>query len=143
MTKLGLNAARDASHKKVVDIEFEPKGNTDLDKPKFGKDDPDNQPHEGGNTWAGGVSSLFLNSNLLNSVLQTGGRDTAGMGGRGGYMRLYKGHPIKQVEHWPNGFSQFNILIRFLMPSRRMSQNTFKNKHGKWQNKSLRVDLKS
>lgn len=28
---------------------------------------------------------------------QTGGRDTAGLGGRGGYMRLFKGHDIKQV----------------------------------------------
>ena len=28
---------------------------------------------------------------------QSGGRDTAGMGGRGGYMRLFKGHDIKQV----------------------------------------------
>ena len=30
-------------------------------------------------------------------ISQTGGRDTAGMGGRGGYKRLYKGHDIKQV----------------------------------------------
>ena len=34
----------------------------DLDSPKHGKMDPDNAPHVGGNTWAGG----------------TGGRDTAG-----------------------------------------------------------------
>ena len=32
-----------------------------------GKFDPDNKPHVGGNQWAGG----------------TGGRDTAGLGGRG------------------------------------------------------------
>jgi von Willebrand factor A domain-containing protein 8 len=30
-------------------------------------------------------------------IIQTGGRDTAGMGGRGGYKRLYKGHDIKQI----------------------------------------------
>ena len=35
----------------------------DLDSPKHGKMDPDNAPHVGGNTWAGG----------------TGGRDTAGI----------------------------------------------------------------
>ena len=37
------------------------------DAPKHGKEDPDNTPHVGGNTWAGG----------------TGGRDTAGLGGKG------------------------------------------------------------
>jgi hypothetical protein len=35
---------------------------------KHGKEDPNNDPHVGGNTWAGG----------------TGGRDTAGLGGKGG-----------------------------------------------------------
>ncbi len=30
-------------------------------------------------------------------LMQTGGRDTAGMGGRGGYKRLWKGGDIKQV----------------------------------------------
>ena len=34
----------------------------DVSEPKHGKIDPDNTPHVGGNTWAGG----------------TGGRDTAG-----------------------------------------------------------------
>ncbi|CAL1709976.1 unnamed protein product [Somion occarium] len=79
--RLGLDAAREAAQKKVLDMKYEPKGNTDLDKPKFGKEDPDNEPHTGGNNWAGG----------------TGGRDTAGLGGRGGYMRLYKEHNINQI----------------------------------------------
>ncbi|KDQ56692.1 hypothetical protein JAAARDRAFT_207783 [Jaapia argillacea MUCL 33604] len=78
---LGLDAAREAARKQVLDLKFEPKGSTELDAPKFGKEDPNNQPHTGGNTWAGG----------------TGGRDTAGLGGRGGYMRLYKGHDINQI----------------------------------------------
>jgi hypothetical protein len=43
--------------KKVLDVKFEPK-KTDLDKPKFGKEDPDNAPHSGGNTWAGGVDAF-------------------------------------------------------------------------------------
>lgn len=54
---------------------------TGLDQPKYGKDDPKNDPHVGGNTWAGG----------------TGGSDTAGLGGRGGPYRLDKGHPVHQV----------------------------------------------
>ncbi|KAH8102169.1 AAA domain-containing protein [Cristinia sonorae] len=78
--RLGLDAARESSEKKVMEVKFEPK-ETSLSKPKFGKEDPNNEPHTGGNTWSGG----------------TGGRDTAGMGGRGGYMRLYKGHEIKQI----------------------------------------------
>lgn len=52
-----------------------------LNGPKHGKEDPQNDPHVGGNTWAGG----------------TGGSDTAGLGGRGGPYRLDKGHPIFQV----------------------------------------------
>ncbi|KAH9929971.1 AAA domain-containing protein [Amylocystis lapponica] len=77
---VGLDAARETSKKKVLDVQFEPQ-ETKLSEPKFGKEDPDNEPHSGGNTWAGG----------------TGGRDTAGLGGRGGYMRLFKGHDIKQI----------------------------------------------
>ena len=45
------------------------------------KVDPDNAPHVGGNTWAGG----------------TGGRDTAGLGGKGGPYRLDAGHTVYQV----------------------------------------------
>ncbi|PKI82422.1 hypothetical protein MVES1_003389 [Malassezia vespertilionis] len=52
-----------------------------LDRPKEGKDDPNNDPHVGGNTWRGG----------------TGGRDTAGLGGKGGYERVYKGHQVHQI----------------------------------------------
>lgn len=53
----------------------------DVTSPKHGKEDPDNKPHVGGNTWAGG----------------TGGRDTAGLGGKGGPYRLDKGHDVHQV----------------------------------------------
>ncbi|KAF9011991.1 AAA domain-containing protein [Cyathus striatus] len=75
---LGLEAAREAVKKKVQDIEFEPKS-TELTEPKEGVHD--DKEHSGGNTYAGG----------------TGGRSTAGMGGMGGYKRLYKGGDIKQV----------------------------------------------
>lgn len=57
---LGLDAARDAATKKVHDIEFDPSGNTDLDEPKEGEHDVNNQPHQGGNRWAGGVSIISL-----------------------------------------------------------------------------------
>ncbi|KAM0790964.1 hypothetical protein ACM66B_004269 [Microbotryomycetes sp. NB124-2] len=65
-------------------IDFTPKDQSELDpdkdQPKFGK--TDDKQHTGGNTWAGG----------------TGGKSTAGLGGRGGYMRLYKpGTDINQI----------------------------------------------
>ncbi|KJA23810.1 hypothetical protein HYPSUDRAFT_137004 [Hypholoma sublateritium FD-334 SS-4] len=75
---LGLEAARGVAKTKVQDVHFEPK-DTDLSEPKEGEHD--DKDHHGGNKWAGG----------------TGGRDTAGLGGRGGYKRLYKGGEIKQV----------------------------------------------
>ena len=53
----------------------------DVSGPKVGQVDPTGNPHVGGNTWAGG----------------TGGRDTAGLGGRGGPYRLDAGHPVHQV----------------------------------------------
>jgi von Willebrand factor A domain-containing protein 8 len=53
----------------------------DLGSPKRGKWDDRNDPHVGGNQWAGG----------------TGGSDTAGLGGRGGPYRLDRGHKVHQV----------------------------------------------
>ncbi|XP_011270078.1 hypothetical protein CAOG_08496 [Capsaspora owczarzaki ATCC 30864] len=53
----------------------------DVTSPKHGKVDPKNEPHVGGNQWAGG----------------TGGRDTAGLGGKGGPYRLDAGHTVHQV----------------------------------------------
>lgn len=57
---LGLDAAREAAKKKLLDVAFEPKGSTSLDKPKEGEHDPNNDPHEGGNRWAGGVSPFIF-----------------------------------------------------------------------------------
>lgn len=54
------------------DIEGTSKPRFGVDKPKHGKEDEKNEPHVGGNTWAGG----------------TGGSDTAGLGGRGGFTDL-------------------------------------------------------
>lgn len=54
---------------------------TRASSPKHGKIDENNDPHVGGNTWAGG----------------SGGSDTAGLGGRGGPYRLDSGHAVHQV----------------------------------------------
>ena len=56
MKHMGLDATRENAQKRVLELKFEPKGSTELSKPKVGKDDPNNQPHTGGNTWSGGVS---------------------------------------------------------------------------------------
>ncbi|KAG8186062.1 hypothetical protein JTE90_005415 [Oedothorax gibbosus] len=53
----------------------------DVSSPKHGKVDPTGAPHVGGNMWAGG----------------TGGRDTAGLGGKGGPYRLDAGHNVYQL----------------------------------------------
>lgn len=91
---LGLDAAREAA-KKVKDVEFEP-ANKALDEPKEGKHD--DKEHSGGDTYAGGVSLIYMTSRQYTyNCIQTGGRSTAGMGGMGGYKRFYKGGDIKQV----------------------------------------------
>ena len=66
---------------KDLAIKFSGKAPAELTDPKFGKVDPKNDPHVGGNTWAGG----------------TGGSSTAGLGGRGGPYRLDSGNPIHQL----------------------------------------------
>jgi hypothetical protein len=43
------------------------------------------------------VPSNFLVIMLAYSHTQTGGRDTAGLGGRGGYKRLFTNQEIKQI----------------------------------------------
>eukprot|EP00049_Salpingoeca_infusionum_P004861 m.84891 g.84891 ORF g.84891 m.84891 type:complete len:1894 (-) comp12765_c0_seq4:107-5788(-) len=62
-------------------MEYNRHSGLDAQSPKHGKVDPKNEPHVGGNTWAGG----------------TGGRDTAGLGGKGGPYRLDAGHDVHQL----------------------------------------------
>lgn len=62
-------------------LDVERASGLDISSPKHGKEDPTGAPHVGGNTWAGG----------------TGGRDTAGLGGKGGPYRLDMGHDVYQV----------------------------------------------
>ncbi|ELR24984.1 ATPase family protein [Acanthamoeba castellanii str. Neff] len=63
-----------------LEIEYEHNGK-EAEGPKHGKIDPENTPHVGGNTWAGG----------------SGGRDTAGLGGKGGAYRSDSGHEVHQL----------------------------------------------
>ena len=70
-----------------VQVTYERESGKDVDEPKHGKVDSTNAPHVGGNTWAGG----------------TGGRDTAGLGGKGGPYRLDAGHDVTQVSRSAGG----------------------------------------
>uniref|UniRef100_A0A6B2E9N1 von Willebrand factor A domain-containing protein 8 n=1 Tax=Phlebotomus kandelakii TaxID=1109342 RepID=A0A6B2E9N1_9DIPT len=67
--------------KREIQVTVESKSGKSVSSPKHGKVDPDNKPHVGGNTWAGG----------------SGGRDTAGLGGKGGPYRLDSGNPVHQL----------------------------------------------
>ncbi|XP_027851720.2 von Willebrand factor A domain-containing protein 8 [Aphis gossypii] len=69
------------TQKKNLQITVEKESGLDVSSPKHGKVDEKNEPHVGGNTWAGG----------------TGGRDTAGLGGKGGPYRLDAKHKVFQV----------------------------------------------
>ncbi|KAI5695056.1 hypothetical protein M8J75_010206 [Diaphorina citri] len=71
----------DKYNNKPLQLTVERESGLDTSAPKHGKEDPNNDPHVGGNTWAGG----------------TGGRDTAGLGGKGGPYRLDKGHTVHQL----------------------------------------------
>ncbi|GBP05227.1 von Willebrand factor A domain-containing protein 8 [Eumeta japonica] len=77
----GLLDGRSKEALKKIQATIERKSGLDVTSPKHGKEDPENQPHVGGNQWAGG----------------TGGRDTAGLGGKGGPYRLDKGHDVHQL----------------------------------------------
>ena len=55
MQRVGLDAVREDTEK-IKDIAFKPSGSTDVSEPKYGKEDPKDEEHSGGNTWAGGVS---------------------------------------------------------------------------------------
>lgn len=69
---MGLSSSENTNGKlsEQRDSEGKSKPRFGVDKPKHGKEDEKNEPHVGGNTWAGG----------------TGGSDTAGLGGRGGEL---------------------------------------------------------
>ncbi|KAM4700318.1 von Willebrand factor A domain-containing protein 8 [Discoglossus pictus] len=91
-----------------VQITIQKDSGLDVSSPKHGKMDPDNTPHVGGNTWAGG----------------TGGRDTAGLGGKGGPYRLDAGHKVYQVSQ----AEKDAVPEEVKRASREMAQKAFKQR---------------
>ncbi|KAB7495808.1 von Willebrand factor A domain-containing protein 8 [Armadillidium nasatum] len=89
-------------------MEIERESGKDVTSPKHGKEDPTNDPHVGGNTWAGG----------------TGGRDTAGLGGKGGPYRLDAGHDVHQIPDW----EKEQVPEEVKRAAREMAQKAFKER---------------
>ena len=82
--------------------------------PKHGKVDETGAPHVGGNTWAGG----------------TGGRDTAGLGGKGGPYRLSDGNPIHQISE----AEKKNVSPEALQAAREMAAKA-------WEERLREIDM--
>ncbi|XP_070538007.1 von Willebrand factor A domain-containing protein 8-like [Ptychodera flava] len=94
---------------RLLQINFEKEDTgKDATSPKHGKIDKHNQPHVGGNTWAGG----------------TGGRDTAGLGGKGGPYRLDAGHDVHQVSQ----VEKDSVPEEVKRAAREMAQKAFKQR---------------
>ena len=89
-------------------LDVERESGEDVTSPKHGKEDPTGAPHVGGNTWAGG----------------TGGRDTAGLGGKGGPYRLDMGHDVYQVSQ----HEKDAVPEEVRMAAYKMAQKAFKER---------------
>lgn len=91
-----------------VQITIQRDSGLDVSSPKHGKVDPKNAPHVGGNQWAGG----------------TGGRDTAGLGGKGGPYRLDSGHKVYQISQIEKDAVPDNVK----KAAREMGEKAFKER---------------
>ncbi|XP_077584586.1 von Willebrand factor A domain-containing protein 8 [Stigmatopora nigra] len=91
-----------------VQITIQRESGLDVSAPKHGKVDANNAPHVGGNQWAGG----------------TGGRDTAGLGGKGGPYRLDAGHKVHQVSQ----AEKDAVPEEVRKAAREMAQKAFKDR---------------
>lgn len=94
--------------KEYLQVTVNRKSGLDVSGPKHGKEDEKNEPHVGGNTWAGG----------------TGGRDTAGLGGKGGPYRLDKGHKVHQL----SDEEKADVPEHILKAAREMGRKAFQEK---------------
>lgn len=120
------------TEKKNLQITVEKESGLEVSSPKHGKVDEKNEPHVGGNTWAGG----------------TGGRDTAGLGGKGGPYRLDAKHKVFQVTLIMFNFRVYVLIInqfpkcvcinRYRMQKKMQFRNTLKKLLGKWVKKRIR-----
>ncbi|KAJ2992906.1 hypothetical protein HDV02_002756 [Globomyces sp. JEL0801] len=108
LNQIGLHAIQTMTVDRQLAVSYSEKTPPAISEPKHGKVDDKNEPHVGGNTWAGG----------------TGGSDTAGLGGRGGPYRLDSGNPIKQL---PDELKN-NVPEHVLKAAREMGRDALKKK---------------
>ncbi|XP_010020150.1 PREDICTED: von Willebrand factor A domain-containing protein 8-like, partial [Nestor notabilis] len=78
-----------------VQITIQRDSGLDVSSPKHGKVDPDNMPHVESITNL--VSRDYKDKYSIGVLLYHGGRDTAGLGGKGGPYRLDAGHRVYQI----------------------------------------------
>ncbi|XP_032588947.1 von Willebrand factor A domain-containing protein 8 isoform X2 [Drosophila mojavensis] len=102
------NEMQNLRKKHKIKLSIERHSGLDVSGPKFGKLDPKNAPHVGGNTWAGG----------------SGGRDTAGLGGKGGPFRFDKGHTVHQL----SDEEKANIPQEIKRAAREMNRKAYEQK---------------
>lgn len=95
-------------HREYIQMTIQRDSNKDVSGPKHGKVDEKGDPHVGGNTWAGG----------------TGGRDTAGLGGKGGPYRLDAGHDVHQI----SDEEKASVPEHIRKAAREMGQKAFKKR---------------
>ncbi|KAG8302129.1 von Willebrand factor A domain-containing protein 8 [Homalodisca vitripennis] len=101
-------SATDKKRREHLQLTVERTSGQDVSGPKHGKVDEKGDPHVGGNTWAGG----------------TGGRDTAGLGGKGGPYRLDAGHTVHQLSDEEKAAVPEHVR----KAAREMAQKAFKEK---------------
>lgn len=94
--------------KRKLFLTIEKNNGKSVTSPKHGKVDEKNEPHVGGNTWAGG----------------TGGRDTAGLGGKGGPYRLDSGHQVHQL----SDLEKSDVPDHIVEAAKKMNRKAFEDK---------------
>ncbi|XP_054285808.1 von Willebrand factor A domain-containing protein 8 [Macrosteles quadrilineatus] len=111
LARHGINvqlSLAEQKHREYLQLTVQRESGEDVSSPKHGKVDEKGDPHVGGNTWAGG----------------TGGRDTAGLGGKGGPYRLDAGHTVYQVSDEEKAAVPEHVR----KAAREMAQKAFKEK---------------
>ncbi|XP_070067126.1 von Willebrand factor A domain-containing protein 8 isoform X2 [Drosophila virilis] len=95
-------------NQRQLQLSIQQNSGLDVSGSKLGKFDQNNEPHVGGNTWAGG----------------SGGRDTEGLGGKGGPFRLDKGHNVYQL----SDDEKADIPEKIKRAAREMNRKAFEEK---------------
>ena len=140
---VGLAAAREQV-RKVLDMKYEPKDTT-LSDPKHGKDDPENKPHTGGNTWSGGVRILLFRWSA-STHLFADWRPRHSRNGRSRWLQAFiQGTQRQSGEELrcARRSHDVNASHRSPMLSRTTSLTRSKRRHVRWRDRNLLDDCRN